>query len=107
MKIPNVMFGNGFVAPVLLTEKRKNQPVLKVTEAASLKSFGTHVRFVQPHVINIVTEKKKWMQSVKIKRPGICTGARKGSESCPQGSPQFALATTFSKSARKGGKSKK
>jgi hypothetical protein len=50
---------------------------------------------------SIVSE-KKWMQNVNIKRKGICTGDRYGSKSCPQGSRQYALATTFRKASKKG-----
>jgi hypothetical protein len=50
-------------------------------------------------------KKKKWMQDVKIKRKGICTGKKLGSPSCPPGSKQYALAKTFKKTAAKGGRS--
>jgi hypothetical protein len=43
---------------------------------------------------------KKWMQGVSIKRPGICTGKKYGGPSCPKGSRQYALATTFRKAAK-------
>lgn len=49
----------------------------------------------------VVSEKKKWMQDVKIKRKGICTGDKYGSKSCPEGSRQYALATTFRKASKK------
>jgi hypothetical protein len=44
--------------------------------------------------------KKKWMQDVKIKRPGICTGEKYGSKSCPAGSRQYALASSFRKGSK-------
>lgn len=43
---------------------------------------------------------KKWMQDVKIKHPGICTGKKLGSKSCPKGSKQYALAKTFKKASK-------
>lgn len=43
---------------------------------------------------------KKWMQDVEIKRPGICTGEKFGSETCPAGSRQYALAKTFKKASK-------
>ena len=49
---------------------------------------------------------KKWMQNVEVKRPGICTGKKFGSKTCPPGSKQYALAKTF-KAAAKGKKKKK
>lgn len=82
MALPRVMFGKGFVA------------ASKGTEAANTG-------------IPAVVEKKKWMQDVKIKRPGICTGKKLGGPSCPEGSRQYALAKTFKKTAAKGGRSKK
>ena len=48
----------------------------------------------------VAENKKKWMQDVKIKRKGICTGKKRGSKSCPPGSRQYALATTFRKAAK-------
>lgn len=45
--------------------------------------------------------KKDWMEHVKIKHPGICTGSNFDSKSCPPGSPQNALAKTFRKAAAK------
>lgn len=45
-------------------------------------------------------KKKKWMQDVKVKRPGICTGKKFGSQTCPPGSKQYALAKTFKKAAK-------
>ena len=60
--------------------------------------------------LRVVTEKakkKKWMQDVEVKRPGICTGKKLGGPTCPPGSRQYALAKTFKKTAKKGGKSKK
>lgn len=62
--------------------------------------INSNVRPASP-VNNIVSEKKKWMQDVKIKRPGICTGDKFGSKSCPAGSRQYALAKTFKKAAKK------
>lgn len=43
----------------------------------------------------------KWMQDVEIKRPGICTGEKFGSNTCPAGSRQYALAKTFKKASKK------
>lgn len=62
-------------------------------------------------VNNGIVVEKKWMQKAKksIERrgtEGICTGknfGRKGGP-CPSGSRQHALAKTFKKSAKKGGK---
>ena len=60
-----------------------------------------------------VVSEKKWMAGAKkaIKRRGtesICTGKNKGRKGgpCQVGSRQYALAQTFKKSAKKGGKSK-
>lgn len=43
--------------------------------------------------------KGHWMEHVVIKRPGICTGPKLGSKSCPKGSRQYALAKTFERAA--------
>lgn len=53
-------------------------------------------------VPGVVVEKRggKWMQNVKVKHPGICTGKKYGSKSCPKGSSQYALATTFKKASK-------
>ena len=74
--LPRVGFGQGFV--------------------------NSHVKAAGPTPVHngIVTEKKKWMQDVKIKRPGICTGDKFGSKSCPEGSRQYALAKTFRKASK-------
>lgn len=45
--------------------------------------------------------KKKWMQDVKIRRPGICTGSKFGGPTCPPGSRQYALAKTFKSASKK------
>lgn len=76
MNAPRVGFGQGFV--------------------------NSHVKAAGPAPVHngIVTEKKKWMQDVKIKRPGICTGEKFGSKSCPPGSRQYALAKTFKKASK-------
>jgi len=44
--------------------------------------------------------KKNWMQAIKIKRPGICTGVKFGGATCPPGSKQYGLAKTFRKAAK-------
>jgi hypothetical protein len=53
----------------------------------------------------------KWMQKVAKSveergTEGICTGKRFGSQSCPPGSKQYALAKTFKKAAKKRKKKK-
>ena len=54
-----------------------------------------------------IEAKEKWIQKVKIKRPGICTGDKFGGPSCPEGSKQYVLAQTFRKIAKKHKKNKK
>lgn len=43
--------------------------------------------------------KDHWMKDAaeSIKHPGICTGSKLGSASCPVGSRQYALAMEFKK----------
>ena len=49
----------------------------------------------------------KWMGKVEIKRPGICTGEKLGSETCPKGSSQYALAKTFKKGSETSARNRK
>lgn len=42
-----------------------------------------------------------------IKHPGICTGSKLGSASCPVGSRQYALAMTLKKAAKTAAKNRK
>lgn len=46
---------------------------------------------------------KGWIAkaAADIKHPGICTGSKFGSKSCPPGSPQNNLAKVFRKAAAK------
>ena len=75
MQLPSVMFGQGFAGNLTINQR----PILSTP---------------------VVAEKKKWMQDVKIKRKGICTGDKFGSKSCPPGSRQYALAQTFHKGSK-------
>lgn len=122
MKAPRVMLGTGFVVAKKATAEHcgKCPSDLKKKKKAKKKGKTACESVVTPvtpqHTITInqkpalgneqpaVTEKKKWMQDVKIKRKGICTGEKLGSQSCPAGSPQYALAKTFKKTAAKGGR---
>lgn len=45
--------------------------------------------------------KKDWMEKIKDKHPGECTGPNLGSKECAPGTPQYALAKTYKKAAAK------
>lgn len=87
MSAPRILLGQGFVATGAM------QPLLNMN-GMMVEKDGQKAK----------SGKKNWMKDVKIKRPGICTGEKLGSKSCPPGSRQYALAQTFKHAAKKGGK---
>jgi hypothetical protein len=118
MKAPRVMLGTGFVVARKATSEHcgKCPSDLKKKKIKKKVTKESVVTPVKPHDIITINQvpalgkerpavtEKKWMQDVKIKRKGICTGEKKGGPTCPPGSPQYALAQTFKKTAAKGGK---
>lgn len=70
MNVPQTLFGQGFVG-----------------------ATGSKAALVGNGIVS--EKKKKWPP--KIKHPGICTGEKLGSKSCPKGSRQYNLAKAFKK----------